>query len=141
VSNLVENYIHVLSAHSVRRLKHNQVLDSFLLETKNKMEYILQEVVKNLFKARCWLNLFNFISFRPEKETQKWKYKNPKVQKSNRCEIVKSNNRIIQKSKSWNIQKIHAAFENNICKLKILFLFIWFSWEDYLKDTLQYFPL
>ena len=41
--------------------------------------------------------------------------KNPKVQKSKRCEIAKSNNRIIQKSKStnmqkiWNIKKIYAA--------------------------------
>ena len=35
-----------------------------------------------------------------EKETQKGKYKNPKVQKSKRCEIVKSNKRNIQKSKS-----------------------------------------
>ena len=34
-----------------------------------------------------------------EKETQKGKYKNPKVQLCKRCEIVKSNNRIIQKSK------------------------------------------
>ena len=30
-----------------------------------------------------------------EKETQKGKYKNPKVQKFKRCEIVKSNNRIM----------------------------------------------
>ena len=41
----------------------------------------------------------------PEKETQ-----NPKVQKSKRCEIVKSNNRIsqnrkVQKSKGSNVQK------------------------------------
>ena len=35
-----------------------------------------------------------------EKETQKGKMKNPKVQKPKRCENVKSNNRIIQKSKS-----------------------------------------
>ena len=34
----------------------------------------------------------------PEKETLKGKYKNPKL-KSKRCEIVKSNNRIIQKVK------------------------------------------
>ena len=32
-----------------------------------------------------------------EKKTQKGKIKNPKVQKSKRCENVKSNNRIIQK--------------------------------------------
>ena len=42
----------------------------------------------------------------PEKETPKGKYKNPKVQKSKRYEIVKSNNRIIQKSKSSNMQKM-----------------------------------
>ena len=36
--------------------------------------------------------------------------KNPKVQKSKRCENVKSNNRIIQKM--WNMKKINAAFEN-----------------------------
>ena len=52
-----------------------------------------------------------------EKGTQKGKYKNPKVQKCRKCEIVKSKNRIIQKSKSsnmqsWNIKKICAAFEN-----------------------------
>ena len=34
-----------------------------------------------------------------EKETQKGKMKNPKDQKSKRCENVKSNNRNIQKSK------------------------------------------
>ena len=32
-----------------------------------------------------------------EKETQKGKYKNLKIKKSKRCEILKSNNRIIQK--------------------------------------------
>ena len=41
-----------------------------------------------------------------EKETQKGKMKNPKFQKSKRCENVISNNRIIQKSKSSNIQKM-----------------------------------
>ena len=45
-----------------------------------------------------------------EKETQKGKMKNTKVQKSKRCENVKSNKRIIQKM--WNIKKINAAFEN-----------------------------
>ena len=34
------------------------------------------------------------------------KKKNPKVQKSKRCENVESNNRIIQKLKSSNIQKM-----------------------------------
>ena len=33
----------------------------------------------------------------PEKETQKGKRKNPKAQKSKKCENVKFNNRIIQK--------------------------------------------
>ena len=40
----------------------------------------------------------------PEKETQ-----NPKVQKSKRCEIVKSNNRISQKSKSSKIKRFKCA--------------------------------
>ena len=58
-----------------------------------------------------------------EKGTKKEKYNNPKVQKFKRCEIVKSKNRIIQKSKSSNMQslnikKIYAAVENNICKQK-----------------------
>ena len=44
--------------------------------------------------------------FCTEKETRKGKYKNLKVQKSKRCEIVKSNNIIIQKSKSSNMQKM-----------------------------------
>ena len=38
------------------------------------------------------------------RELQKGKYKNPIVQKSKRCEIVKSNNRIIKKLKSSNLQ-------------------------------------
>ena len=47
--------------------------------------------------------------------------KNRKVQICKRFEIVKSNNRIIQKSKrsnlqSRNIKKIFAVFEINICK-------------------------
>ena len=33
---------------------------------------------------------------------------NPKVQQSKRCEVVKSNNRIIQKTKSSNVKKIYA---------------------------------
>ena len=41
--------------------------------------------------------------FPPEKETQKGKMKNTKVQKSKRCENVKSNNRIIQKVRKWKI--------------------------------------
>ena len=54
------------------------------------------------------------------------KSKSSKVQK---CEIVKSKNRIIQESKSstmqsWNLKKIYAAFENNVCKQKILFVLI-----------------
>ena len=49
-------------------------------------------------KAVCW------VFPPPEKEPQKGKYKNPKVQKSKRCEIVKFKNRIIQKSKSSNMQ-------------------------------------
>ena len=47
-----------------------------------------------------------------EKETQKGKYKNPKVQKSKRCDVVKSNNRIIQKSKSSKIKKL--KYKENI---------------------------
>ena len=64
------------------------------------------------------------LVLRPEKGTQKEKYKNPKVKKSKSCEIVKSNNRIIKKSKRShmqkmrNIKKIYGAFENNICKQK-----------------------
>ena len=46
------------------------------------------------------------IFTKPEKETQKGKYKNPGVQKSKRCEIVKSNNIINEKSKSSNMQKM-----------------------------------
>ena len=41
-----------------------------------------------------------------EKGTQKGKMKNPKVQKSKRCENVKSNNRIIQKMRKCKIQKM-----------------------------------
>ena len=49
--------------------------------------------------------------------------KNRKVQICKRFEIVKSNNRIIQKSKrsnlqSRNIKKIYEVFEFNICKQK-----------------------
>ena len=40
-----------------------------------------------------------------EKETQKGKYKNPKVQKSNRCEIVKSINRFIKKIEKFKYAK------------------------------------
>ena len=43
---------------------------------------------------------------KPEKETQEGKYKNPKGQKFKSCEIVKSNNRIIKKSQSSNMQKL-----------------------------------
>ena len=50
------------------------------------------------------------INFLSEQETQKGKYKNPKVQKSKRCEIVKSNNKIIQKSKTSNMHKITIKF-------------------------------
>ena len=49
--------------------------------------------VKNI--ANLSIKLILFAS----KETQKGKYKNPKVQKSKRREIVNTNNRIIQKSK------------------------------------------
>ena len=67
----------------------------------------------------------------PEKGTQKGKYNNTKVQKCRKCEIVIYKNRIIQKSKSsemqkmWNIKiqkfkyaklkykgNLYAAFEN-----------------------------
>ena len=64
---------------------------------------------------------------RPEKETQKGKMKNPKILKFKRFENVKSNNRIIQKSKVQICDvkyKVYAAFDNNICKPKISFLFI-----------------
>ena len=40
-----------------------------------------------------------------EKEPQKGKMKNPKVQKSKRCENVKSKKRIIQKMRKCNIRK------------------------------------
>ena len=50
-----------------------------------------------------------YKSERSEKETQKGKYKNLKVQKSKRCEIVKSNIRTIQKSKSSKIEKFQYA--------------------------------
>ena len=45
------------------------------------------------------------------------KNKNPKMQKSKRCEIVKK----IEKLK---YKEIYAVLENNICKQKILFSFI-----------------
>ena len=48
------------------------------------------------------------VSF-SEKGTKKGKYKNPKVQKFKRCEIVQSNNRIIQKLESSEIQKFKYA--------------------------------
>ena len=68
---------------------------------------------------------------------QKIKSNNRVIIKCRKCEIVKSNNRVIKKnrkceivksnkriSKSWNMKKIFATFENNICKQKILFLLI-----------------
>ena len=57
-----------------------------------------------------------------------------------RCEIVKSNNRIIQKSKSsnmqkiWNIKKIYVAFENNICKKNIIIIYISYKHEARFMD-------
>ena len=41
------------------------------------------------------------LSEESEKETQKGKMKNTKLQKSKRCENVKSNNRVIQKMRKW----------------------------------------
>ena len=61
----------------------------------------------------CW-SLNNIT----EKGAQKGNYKNPKVQKCRKCEIVVlSKIQIIQKSKSsnmqsWNIKKRYTAFEN-----------------------------
>ena len=43
------------------------------------------------------ITYFTLLFKNTEKETQKGKMKNPKAQKSNRCENVKSNNRIIPK--------------------------------------------
>ena len=51
----------------------------------------------------------NFFSMKSEKETQKVKYKNPKVQKSKRCEIVKFNNRIIQKIEKFKNRKVQIC--------------------------------
>ena len=42
--------------------------------------------------------------FSAEKETQKGKMKNPKVQKSKRCDNLPSNNKIIQKMRKYKIQ-------------------------------------
>ena len=61
------------------------------------------------------------------------KSNNRVIKKNRKCEIVKSNKRItyskIQnfKSAKFRYKKIFAAFENNICKQKILFLYIKFS--------------
>ena len=45
-----------------------------------------------------WSDWFKLVKQNyTEKETQKGKYKNLKIKKSKRCEILKSNNRIIQK--------------------------------------------
>ena len=62
-----------------------------------------------------WLLLLKIIS---EKETQKGKMKNPKVQKSTRCENVKSNNRIIQKM--WNIKKRNLRSQKNLLSLFLI---------------------
>ena len=59
-----------------------------------------------------WVRVFVGFSIKsefPEKETQKVKYKNPKVRISQRCEIVKSNNRIIKKLESSKIKKFKYA--------------------------------
>ena len=52
------------------------------------------------------------LKFRSEKETQKGKMKNTKVQKSKIRENVKSNNRIIQKMRKCKIQKMWKCKEN-----------------------------
>ena len=52
--------------------------------------------------GECLSSLFYKYKSVPEKG----KYKNPKVKICKRCEIVKSNNSIIQKSKSSNMQKM-----------------------------------
>ena len=87
-----------------------------------------------LLKLYVIITTFTFV--KKEKGTQKRKYKNPIVQKFKRCEILKSNNRIIQKSKSsnmqnmWNIKKIYTAFENQKSNChysynESSFLFVW----------------
>ena len=49
-------------------------------------------------------------------ETQKGKYKNPKVQISKRCEIVKSNNRIIKKIGKFKNKKVQICKRCEIVK-------------------------
>ena len=59
--------------------------------------------IKGFLRNNSYQYLTHSLS---EKETQKGKYKNPQVQICERCERVKSNNRIIQKSISSNMQKM-----------------------------------
>ena len=110
-----------------------------LFSSKHEIDQLLVnciEYTKSMVKKpRTFLAMLGrayniFIKQWSEKGTQKGKYTNPKVQKCRRCDWVISRNRIIQKSKSSNMQssnikKIYAAFGNDLlCKQKILFLII-----------------
>ena len=54
-----------------------------------------------------------------EKETQKGKMKNTKVQKCKRCENLKYNNRIIQMMWKCKIHKMWKCKTQKMCKCKI----------------------
>ena len=70
------------------------------MESKTKCLHVyfksIARIVSTNYNIKC-------IFLNAEKETQKGKYKNPKVQKSKRSENVKSNNKLLFKNRKVEI--------------------------------------
>ena len=69
-------------------------MSSKKLEFLTNLKVIIEDFL--IRKSKVYNRIYKYYKYK--KETQKGEMKNQKVQKSKRCENVKSNNRIIQKT-------------------------------------------